>query len=539
MAKRAPKITVEPAPAVTETPSLTPNASASFMDGHQGGVRLSWANYSGSFSYANPMSPFVSGFALGPTYDRNLAASVGSEFQFNNSTFATLLDVIDVNAVGVGLTVSSKPDADALGITEDEARDLAHQFEVRFVEWASNPIEVDYTGRFPLAQIAATAFRLAMLTGETAAIMSWKKHRGGRWRTKLNLLLPGQIDQTVTRYEKGRRIVQGIVFDEAGVQIGFMVRSAPLGAVWAAPVPEFLPARTAFGRPVVVHLLEVRDPRQVRGISPLIASLTPSQDRSFLGERVLASAALQSVFSMSVESDDVTVREAFSTEDEQQLLARETFRERWYSKHGVSVAPGKIAFLPKGDKLKMSTPGSPNNTFDGFDNSLVRQAARAGGVSFEDVSGDFSKTSFSASRMAQHVPALMTARRRKVFVEGLYKVAFECFIEEAIATGAIKLPKNAPPFWSARDAYLKAKFLGAPPAEPDKLKAATSIEKELANGTTTLTDVLAARGIDFEDHIEILKSERAVMREAGLVHPIDMAAAKSADNKMEPDDDDV
>lgn len=553
MARRArntaPPITVaEARTAVAEAMKPTasfaplPAVAGSFTEGHQGGPRLSWANYGGGMTY-NPLSPLNTTLGSIPNREAHRAASIASDFQFSNPTVATIFDTLETTGVGTGLTVSSKPDADALGISPEEARALAHAMETKFATWAANPLECDWTGRFDLHQIAATAYRVALVTGEVLAVMGWNRHPGGRYFSKVNLLNPGQLDTFFTRFIDNMRVLQGVAFDEAGVLVGYFIRSAPLGNTFVNPMPKFIPTRTRFGRRLVVHIFEAKDARQIRGVSPIVAALTPSQDKAFLGERILAAAAVQASFAMTVESDDVTVREGLGAEDE--LAAFKAWaeaREIYYGRNALNIAPGKVNFLPRGDKLRMNTPGSPNAEFDAYDKSLNRQAARAAGSTYEDTSGDYSNTNFAASRMANHVPSLLNAKRRRNYVEGLYRAAYECFVEEAIAMGEVELPKNAPPFWSMRDAYCKASFLGSPPPEPDKLKAANAAKTELELGLSTLTDALAARGTDFESHVETLQSEREVLRAAGFVHPLDLAAmkakGKSTDHK-EPDDDDV
>lgn len=503
-------------------------SASSFMDGHDGGPRLSWATYRGGGW--NPMSPVQTVFGTIPPRETSVAASVASDLAANNPTLAAIVESIVASGVGTGLTVSSKPDAAALGISPDDAADLATSIEKAFAEWAGNPDHCDWTGRHDFHALAATAFRSAILTGEIAGIVGWRRAGNSAWGTKLNLLAAGQIDMLTTRLVDGLHVVHGVAFDDAGILVGYFVRPAPLGNPFVIPMPKFMPARTPWGRPVVVHIFEALDGRQIRGISPLVAALTPAHDRSFLGERVLTAASIQSSFALTIESDDRPEVLAAGLGTDNDLSGMEKWaRERrdWYDSAKVDVAPGKVNFLARGDKLKMNQPGTPNSTFDDFDKSLVRQAARAAGVTYEDASGDYSQTNFAASRMANFVPSLLTARRRKLYVEGFYRAAFEAVIEEAFARRMVEVPAGAPPFWAAKEAYLKAAFLGSPPPEPDRLKAANALETELSNGLITLTEALAQRGVDADQHFEQLKSEADMLASLGFTHPLVMAGEKA------------
>ena len=134
----------------------------------------------------------------------------------------------------------------------------------------------------------------------------------------------------------------------------------------------------------------------------------------------------------------------------------------------------------------------------------------------EEISGDYSKTSFSASRLAQELPFRLTLRRRKLILERFYGDIYGAWLDEAIETQAIVLPRGAPNYWDFRNAYLNCRWLGIGRAEPDRKKAAEADALELELGLVTFEDALAARGLDLETHLANIKSERALMREAGL-----------------------
>ena len=104
-----------------------------------------------------------------------------------------------------------------------------------------------------------------------------------------------------------------------------------------------------------------------------------------------------------------------------------------------------------------------------------------------------------------------------MITEAFYSAVFAGWLEEAIETGAIELPKNAPQFYAAREAYTEALWLGLGRVQPDPLKAAQATKLEIELGLTTLTDALAERGRDFEIVLEERKAERDQLREAGLI----------------------
>jgi lambda family phage portal protein len=192
----------------------------------------------------------------------------------------------------------------------------------------------------------------------------------------------------------------------------------------------------------------------------------------------------------------------------------------YYESVKIDLQPGVVTQLMRGDKLKMHRVESPNSTFDPFDKSLGREAAKAAGSSVEDMTGDFSQTSFSASRLAMELPWRINKRRRAAIAEPFYRAAFVVWLEEACETGRIELPKGAPAFWEAPGAYSNAVWRGEGKPVADPLKAAQADILELENGLSTLEAKLGERGYDFEEVLAQRKSEREQLQAAGLNYPV-------------------
>src|SRR6202011_4412219 len=199
---------------------------------------------------------------------------------------------------------------------------------------------------------------------------------------------------------------------------------------------------------------------------PLVAAMSPSHSKATLREFTLGGAYVQQMMAATIESD-LPTRQALGqfqvngslqgysdggASPEAWLKARGEF----YGEAKVQLQPGVISHLAQGDKLKLHRSETPNATYDPFDKSMSRETAKAAGSSAEDLSGDYSQTSFSASRLAMELPSRINDRRRMAIVRPFYQTVFACWLEEQMETGAIKLPDGAPDFWEAKDAYSNA-----------------------------------------------------------------------------------
>lgn len=508
-----------PPPGVNVAP-LKPQAG--FMDGTDGTPRMAWARYSVpmTFAFGNGLS---FGSASPAAREGAVVGAVATDLSTQNPLVATMLDSLLTAAVGTGLTLSAKVDAKALGITDRQAAALNDVLETAWSNFWTNANEVDTTGRFAGDELATTAYLTALRTGEILAVFDWSRAPGGRWFSKVALLDPTQLDRSITGYRDGFNCVNGVAFDpKSGRLKGYYLRQLPMGSMNAPPTGTFVPAYTRWGRRKVLHIMEAKSPRDVRGLSPVVGGLTPSQERESLGEFTLANALLQTMFGVTVTSDlpAAAAFKALGVNDEMSGMSDFVGpRADWYSKAKINPAPGVVNHMFPGDKLNFNAVQNPSHTFEAFDRSLVRKAARGAGLSYEEASGDYSQTNFSAARLALELPHRLNMRRRKHYVIRFYAEVYRAFVEETVMRGLIEVPDAALPFHANPDAWTRAKWRGMGKASPDRSKEIQAIERELKLGYSTLEDVLAEKGVDLEQHIAALKAERALMSEAGFVHP--------------------
>jgi capsid protein len=170
--------------------------------------------------------------------------------------------------------------------------------------------------------------------------------------------------------------------------------------------------------------------------------------------------------------------------------------------------------------LNVHRSATPNSTYDSFDKSLGREAAKAAGSSVEDMTGDYSQTSFSASRLAMEGPWRINLRRRQAITESLYRATFMAWLEEACETGRVKLPKGAPAFWEAPSAYGRSIWRGSSKPVADPLKDVAAKVMAIENGLATYEQILGESGHDFEETMIQRRSEKERFAADGLVYPV-------------------
>ena len=241
-----------------------------------------------------------------------------------------------------------------------------------------------------------------------------------------------------------------------------------------------------------------------------------------LQELTVAGTALQNTFALTVESSLPPGGGGARIEvDDRASGVWETgleLREQWYDAAKLHLSRRRQSSRARAEvREEVNRPQALTSHYADFERSLAREAARAAGAMVEDVSGDYSQTSFSASRLAAELPHRIDLRRRKIIAERVYREAFACWLEEQIETGKIEIPSHAKPFWGAKGAYCACKWTGKGKVSADPYKDALAIEKELELGLTTLEEALSEQGLDLETTIAQRKAEREMLAAAGLV----------------------
>ena len=254
---------------------VSPGGRGTFTTGSDGQTKFAWARsgYANLGGHGWAWQNSAQSLQMGGRTSRDsaLAAIVSNDMLTSNSSLFTLVLNLTNSVIGSGLQLSYKPDFKRLGITPEQARQLSHDVETLFQQWANNPAECDITGRHDLHSLASSALIGWLLQGEILASLEWKKFHDCQSFTKVNLLDPMQLDRTISRMHEGLNVLTGVAFSpNEGRLKGFMLRSVPMGSWHTAPIAKFVPHKTSFGRTKVIHIFQNEDARQVRGRSPLV-----------------------------------------------------------------------------------------------------------------------------------------------------------------------------------------------------------------------------------------------------------------------------
>lgn len=435
------------------------------------------------------------------------------------------------SAIGSGWRLSSKPDFRRLNIARKAAEDLGDEIESAFEEWADDPrFYCDLQRRHHLGGLIALGYRHRLADGEAFAVLHWREERP--FATTLEIIHP---DRCVT--PRGRREGQGV---RSGVELGpdgepigyhFLVAhpgETAMATIMARGETKYVPRETSFGRTIVVHAFEATEAGQVRGV-PLLAPIV--KKIRMLGrydEAELQASVLNAVLAAFITTphDPELVAGAIGGLDE--LTPHQQMRMQLYGEGPINVDGVRINFLAPGDKAEFLNPRHPNSVFEQFERTSLRNIASASGLSYEQLSMDWSQSNYSSARAALLEVWRGLTARRDYFARTFMQPIYAAWLEEALDRGTVRMPVGARPFREAIAAWTKAKWIGPARGWVDPVKEANAAIARIDAGLSSYERECAEQGLDYQEVFRQIAREREEMATLGI----------SFDKKPGPDKDD-
>jgi lambda family phage portal protein len=177
--------------------------------------------------------------------------------------------------------------------------------------------------------------------------------------------------------------------------------------------------------------------------------------------------------------------------------------------------PGRIDALGPGEDFRAFAPTSPGGSYDPFIRSMLRGVAAGLGQSYAPLSGDYSQTNYSSSRLA-----LMTDRDnwqtiQQWFIAAFHQNIFEAWLDASVMSGALTLPY----FEMNRNDYVE-QIIWSPRTWGwiDPYKEAQAYRVAVRSGFMTLEQAIEENSnMSLEEYFEQRQREVELARELGIV----------------------
>jgi len=437
-----------------------------------------------------------------------------------NSGFLTrIVEVETGSVVGPGLRFASRPDHEKLGWSVEESAQFARDFETGFREWGNNPLECDAAGKMTFGKMQQAAFGSWKVSGEILALTPIIDRAISLTKTKIKMLPASRLSLA---NDEQLRMVQGVHVDEWGLPQAYRMRKWDKALLFDDFVD--VTARDADGRPNVIHIFDSAI-STTRGISPLAPILKVVRQVEQFGDATLTAALIQTIFAATIETNltGLTGFEGMMTkQDTLDLTQLALAQADWYDSAQINLSQhGRIAHLFPNEKLNFTESKQSASNYDGFMGWLMREISAGSGTTYESATGDYRGATYSSIRMGGATEWLGVLRKRGNIIVPFCDQVKDLYLEEAIYTGRLKLPKKQGyMFYLAnKGAIGRGTWSGPPQPQADDFKAARSHQVLVDMQATTLKDISESYGRDWEDDARQRAEENRLHQELGLPLP--------------------
>ncbi len=250
----------------------------------------------------------------------------------------------------------------------------------------------------------------------------------------------------------------------------------------------------------VIHYSPFRRPGQLLGI-PLLAPAIPyAMNLSEIIEAELIAKKIEACFGVAIKTNDLygRIQGAEQTED---------------GEREIEIAPGMVEFLGPNEELEVIDPKRPGRNFKDFAYFILEGIARSLGLSLEQITGDKSQVNYSSTRHSEIELRDYFKPFRSADERYFLRPIWNMFVDYSVLAGLIK----APDYEQNRGKYLKHEWIFKGYEWVDPFKEIKAKAQELAIGATTLAEICAQKGKDWQDVVKQRAKEKEFLNKLGLV----------------------
>lgn len=443
----------------------------------------------------------------------------------NNGIAANAVALHKDHIVGHMFLISYRPNWRWLGMRETAAKSFVDEVEAAWSEYAEGMSgEIDVEGKRTFTEFIREGVGVHAFNGEIFVQPVWDTETTQLFRTRFKAVSPKRVD--TPGHGMGNRFLRaGVEVDRYGRAVAYHICEDDFpfsGSGRWERIPRELPT----GRPAMLHIFEPVEDGQTRGANQFYSVMERLKMLDSLQATQLQSAIVKAMYAATIESD-LDTEKAFEyiagapqgQKDNPLINILEKFSS-WYDTNNVTLGGVKIPHLFPGDDLKLQTAQDSDNGFSALEQALLRYIAAGLGVSYEQLSRDYSKVSYSSARASANESWRYFMGRRKFIAARLATQMFSCWLEEALLRGIIRPPRARFDFYQARSAWSRAEWIGAGRMAIDGLKEVQESVMRIEAGLSTYEKELALMGEDYQDIFRQQVRESAERQKAGLSRPV-------------------
>ena len=437
------------------------------------------------------------------------------------------------NIVGSLFRLSYKPNWQVLGIDEQAAREFAKEVEWEWREFAEdeNGLYIDAERKRTFTMLVREATATDTRYGEAMGSAEWIKRPGSFYNTAIKLVSPKRISNPYGA-PNTQKLKGGVRCDRFGAALGYYIKSPSHNldlslhsyhhGKW-----QYVRRQTGWGRLQFLHVFEPREDGQTRGDNKFLSIMEQLHMVDKLQKTKLQNAIVNAMYAAVIESElDSEQAMEFILGAEDPAKTNQAINS-WmqniaaYNK-GANIRMNgvKTPHLFPGDKLSLKHPSNSDNGFAALEQAILRYCADGMNVSYEQLARDYSNVNYSSARASIMETWRYFMGQRKVKASRFATQVFSLWLEEAISSGKIQLPKGAKyNFWQRKSAWCRCEWIGSGRLSIDGLKEIQEAVLRIESGLSTYEKECAQMGEDYQEIFAQQVREVEERRKAGLPPP--------------------
>lgn len=496
------------------------------MQARQNRLMSSAAYRGGNYNHpttSNWHSSRLSGHAA-LTKDRVKLSERIRDMTRNDSHVASGIDRKINNVVGDGFRLSVQLDERLLNLTPDEIETVAGQIEALWKVYATETgLYADAERQGSIADLVLLAARDVEADGEAFGNLVWRDNPSPcGFQTAMQIIHPARCSNPRGRFDSAS-LRDGVALDEMGAPIGYWFRRSHPGDIASVGLEhhvwDYFERDHECGRPRICHVKERLEAGMYRGVSKLVSVMTKQRQGENYMDYETQAAMLNAVMALFIETpfDQFELMDAVTPE---KVSSQHEFNKEYHNDMPVEMQGAQVNILAPGEKPHQLKADHPNTAFEPFMKNILRACASVLGITYEQLTGDWSDVNYSSARAA-----ILEAAKGFRVVAGRLKTHFlgpwyRAWLEEAFDKGYIDIPDHAPSFEDATAAWCSADWIGAGKGYVDPMKEVQAAGLRIALGLSTWEKECAEQGEDYREMIaqvvREIKTTRKELIKAGL-----------------------
>ena len=386
------------------------------------------------------------------------------------------------NVIGTGII----PQAKVRNRNGKLNNDLNKKIEKAWAKWAE-PENADLRGISNFYELQEMALRRMVYDGE---ILVNKTSQGSYLPLSIQLIEAENIGAVSITNGKNN-IINGVEVTEHGRPVAYHVsQTDPMG------LRSFDTVRLSTDQAFL--LFKPKRPSQIRGISLLALVLRRIHDIDEYMDADLIAARVAACFSVFVTSQNSARQSAILPRDKK-------------GRPNITMAPGMVRHLSPGESIEFADPKRNAGTASEYSATQTRRIASGLGMSADIVARNISGN-FSAARQNLLEDQKTFRQVQKFVITHFCMPIWKAFIDALYLAG--ELPSD---YLANKDKYQEVAWLAPGWSWIDPVKEVNANKEAIKSGLTTLEDVCASSGRDWEEVLEQRKLEQDRAKELGVL----------------------